>query len=55
MQKPQTLTGILFLFDYFLFKSYLKELLRMRGLYKRFKKIKTSKESTKMLTTNPDF
>jgi hypothetical protein len=55
MQKPQTSTGILFLFDYFLIKSYLKELLRMQGLYKRLKKIKTSKESTQMVTTYPDF
>ena len=53
--KPSTSTGMLVLFYYFLIKSYLKELLRMQGLYKRFKKLKASKESTQMVTTNPDF
>jgi hypothetical protein len=40
--KTSTSTGILFLFYYFLIKSYLKELLRMSGSYKRFKKLKAS-------------
>jgi hypothetical protein len=53
--KTSTSTGILFLFYYFLIKSYLKELLRMQGLYKRLKKLKASKESIQMVTTNPDF
>jgi hypothetical protein len=58
MLKPQTQLGFLFyfiLFYYFLIKSYLKELLKMRGSYKRFKKFKASKDSTQMVTTNPDF
>jgi hypothetical protein len=53
--KTSTSTGILFLFYYFLIKSYPKELLRMQGSYKRFKKLKASKESTQLVTTNPDF
>ncbi len=35
--KTSTSTGILFLFYYFLIKSYLKELLRMSGSYKILK------------------
>jgi hypothetical protein len=27
----------------------------MRGSYKRFKKLKASKDSPQMVTTNPDF
>ena len=53
--KTSTLTRVLFLFYYFLIKSYLKELLRMSGSYKRFKKLKASKESTQVVTTKPDF
>ena len=53
--KTSTSTGILFLFYYFLIKSYLKELLRMSGSYKRFKKLKASKELTQVVTTKPDF
>ena len=53
--KTSTSTGILFLFYYFLIKSYLKELLRRSGSYKRFKKLKASKESTQVVTTKPDF
>jgi hypothetical protein len=53
--KTSTSTGILFLFYYFLIKSYLKELLRMQGLYKRLKKLNAFEESTQMVTTNPDF
>jgi hypothetical protein len=55
MQKTSTSTGILFLFYCFLIKSYLKELLRITGSYKRFKKLKASKESTQVVTTKPDF
>ncbi len=53
--KTSTSTGILFLFYYFFNKSYLKELLRMSDSYKRFKKLKTSKESTQVVTTKPYF
>ena len=53
--STSTSTGILFLFYYFLIKSYLKELLRMSGSYKRFKKLKASKELTQVVTTKPDF
>ncbi len=53
--KTSTSTGILFLFYYFLFKSYPEELLRMQGSYKRLKKLKAFKESTQLVTTNPDF
>ena len=52
MQKPQLQQGFYF---NFLIKSYPKELLRMQGSYKRFKKLKASKESTQLVTTNPDF
>jgi hypothetical protein len=55
MRKPQPQQGFCFYFTIFLIKSYLKELLRMQGLYKRLKKLKASKESTQMVTTNPDF
>ena len=53
--KTSTSTGILCLFYYFLIKYYLKELLRRSGSYKRFKKLKASKESTQVVTTKPDF
>jgi hypothetical protein len=42
--KTSTSTGIFILFYYFLIKSYLKELLRRSGSYKRFKKLKASKD-----------
>ena len=44
MQKPQPQQEFCFYFIIFLIKSYLKELLRMSGSYKRFKKLKASKE-----------
>ena len=53
IQKPQPLQG--FFFDYFWIKYYLKVLLRMQGLYKRFKKLKASKDLTQMVTTDTDF
>jgi hypothetical protein len=55
MRKPQSQQGFCFNFIIFKIKLYLKELLWMRGLYKRFKKLKTSKELTQMVSTNPDF
>ena len=55
MQKPQPQQGFCLYFIIFKIKLSLKEFLCMRGLYKRFKILKTSKELTQMVSTNPDF
>jgi hypothetical protein len=56
IRKPQPLQG--FCFDHIIFKLnfiYLKVFLRMKGSYRRFKKLKASKDLTQIVTTNPDF